>query len=379
MAFAGGLLLGAASILAGEALPGRAAPELDALFQRTNGWIGADAAYSIPLSTNTTLWLFGDTFIGEIRNGRRTNAVMINNTIALQHGTNGPEFFHGTTRDGKPEAFFKPQDGQGYFWPMHGVRADDGTKPRSGHAALRGLWLFLHQIETVKGGGPFGFKAIGCWLGHVPNPDDPPDRWQVEQTKVPFTEINSDDALFLGGGVMRAGDWVYFGGTDSRPETKKRFGHGGMVLARAPASRVGDFRQWRFLANGKWQKDFKKMTPVFADVASEFSISYLPAAKQYAAVYMAGGIFGTINLRFAPAPEGPWSKPRPVFRCPELDWPVKAFCYSAKAHPELATLPDELAITYAANSWDFGQLFSEPRLYWPRFVRVTISGNSDLP
>ena len=282
MAFAGGFLLGAALMLAGDALPGQAAPELDALFQRTNGWIGADAAYSIPLSSNTTLWLFGDTFIGEIQNGRRTNAVMINNTLGLQRGTNRPEFFHGPTRDGKPEAFFKPKDGRGYFWPMHGVRTDDG------------LWLFLHQIVNVKVGGPFGFKAIGCWLGHVPNPDDPPDRWKISQVQVPFTEIAPEGALFFGGGVMRDGPWIYFGGTDSRPETKKHFGHGGLVLVRAPASRMGDFKQWRFLANGKWQKDFKKVTPVFADVASEFSLSYLPRAKKYAAVYMAGGIFGTM-------------------------------------------------------------------------------------
>lgn len=378
IAFAGGLLLGVASLFAGEALPGRAAPELDALFQRTNGWIGADANYSIPLSTQTTLWLFGDTFIGEIRNGHRTNAVMINNTLGLQRGTNRPEFFHGTTPDGKPEAFFKPEDGRGYFWPMHGVRTDD-AKPRGGNAALRGLWLFLHQIENVKSGGPFGFKAVGCWLAHVPNPDDPPDRWRVSQIKVPFTEIAAEGALFFGGGVMREGRWVYIGGTDSRPETKTRFGHGGLVLARAPAGRVGDFKHWRFLASGKWQKDFKKVTLVFADVASEFSLSYLPGAKKYVAVYMAGGIFGTIVVRLAPAPEGPWSEPRPVFRCPEQDWPAKAFCYSAKAHPELATSPDELVITYAANSWDFGMLFSEPRLYWPRFVRVRISGNFNQP
>jgi hypothetical protein len=374
-----GLLLAVGSMLAGESLPGQPVPELDALFQRTNGWIGADAAYSIRLSAHTTLWLFGDTFLGEIANGRRTSAVMVNNTVGLQRSTNRPEFFHGATRDGKSEAFFKPEDGRGYFWPMHGVRIGDGLKPRGGNAASRGLWLFLHQIENVKTDGPFGFKAIGCWLVHVPNPDDLPDSWKVSQVKVPFTEIGPEGALFFGGGVMRDGQWVYIGGTDSRPETKKRFGHGGLALARAPASRLGDFKQWRFLAKGKWQKDFKKVTPAFADVASEFSLSYLPGAKRYAAVYMAGGIFGTIHVRLATAPEGPWSEPRAVFRCPELDWPIKAFCYSAKAHPELATSPDELVITYAANSWDFGQLFSEPRLYWPRFVRVRISGKFQLP
>ena len=64
-----------------------------------------------------------------------------------------------------------------------------------------------------------------------------------------------------------------------------------------------------------------------------------------------------------------------VYRCPEMDWPSKAFCYAAKAHPELASAPDELLITYAANSWEFWNLFKDARLYWPRFVRVKLSPN----
>ena len=88
---------------------------------------------------------------------------------------------------------------------------------------------------------------------------------------------------------------------------------------------MGDFKQWRFFSDGQWQKDFRKATPVFAGGASEFSLSYLPGVQKYVAVYMQGGILGTIVMRIAPAPEGPWSEPRAVFRCPELDWDVKAF------------------------------------------------------
>jgi hypothetical protein len=64
-----------------------------------------------------------------------------------------------------------------------------------------------------------------------------------------------------------------------------------------------------------------------------------------------------------------------VYRCPEMDWAPKVFCYAAKAHPELTKAPDELLITYAANAWNFWDLFSDARLYWPRFVRVKLSPN----
>ena len=55
-------LLGALPLHAASG-PATPAPELDALFQRTNGWIGADADYSIPLDSRTALWLFGDSIV----------------------------------------------------------------------------------------------------------------------------------------------------------------------------------------------------------------------------------------------------------------------------------------------------------------------------
>ena len=53
------------------------APELDALFQRADGWIGADGAYSVALSPQRTLWLFSDTWVGKVRDGRRTDATIV--------------------------------------------------------------------------------------------------------------------------------------------------------------------------------------------------------------------------------------------------------------------------------------------------------------
>ena len=67
-------------------LKGRPAPEMDALFQQTNGWIGGDGAYSVALTPERTLWLFSDTWVGNVRDGRRTNVTMVNNTLALQNG-----------------------------------------------------------------------------------------------------------------------------------------------------------------------------------------------------------------------------------------------------------------------------------------------------
>jgi hypothetical protein len=357
-------LLAALPVFAASEPTGRPAPQWDALFQRKSGWIGADGNYSIPLGGDTTLWLFSDTFVGKVKDGKRLDARMINNSIALQRGTNAPEFFYGKTADGKPASFIKPQQGSkdDYFWLLHGTRT------------TRGLYFFLQRVVTVQTGTPFGFKLLDGWLAHVANPDDPPPQWRTTQTKVPFTEISEKSALIFGGAVLREVEFAYIFGSDSRPEAEQAGMPKGLVLARVVADQFADFAQWRFLANGAWQQDSKKVTPVFPHVGSEFSVSWLPGRKAYAAIY-SEGIGGKILVRLAPALAGPWGEALEVYRCPEMGWPSKAFCYAAKAHPELSNAPDELLITYAANSWDFWNLFKDARLYWPRFVRVSLSIN----
>src|SRR5690606_34915419 len=49
------------------------------------GWLGSDVAKSVRLDEHRVLWLFGDTFIGNVENGRRQpGARFINNSIGIQ-------------------------------------------------------------------------------------------------------------------------------------------------------------------------------------------------------------------------------------------------------------------------------------------------------
>ena len=96
-----GLWIAAGSLLAAEPLTvARVEPaaEMNALFTRTNGWIGGDGAYSVTLSPERTVWLFSDTWLGRVEHGRRTNAVLVNNSVGVQTGRGTDarmEFFHG--------------------------------------------------------------------------------------------------------------------------------------------------------------------------------------------------------------------------------------------------------------------------------------------
>ncbi len=96
------------------------------------------------------------------------------------------------------------------------------------------------------------------------------------------------------------------------------------------------------------------------------------------ALHVASYGFGatTLGVRTVKALTGPWSAKADLYTPPESKGP-KPFVYAGKAHPELITGdPAELAVTYATNSFEFGDLFTDQRktdLYWPRFVKLRIS------
>jgi len=344
-------LCGCASIPANAQPIGTPAPEWDSLFQRTNGWIGADAAFSIPLATNRTLWLFGDTFVGEIRDGHRTNAVMINNSIAIQLGTGVPEFFCRTNQQNRPASFFAGNNKK-YFWPFHGIRT------------RAGLYVFLHETETIKTGTPFGFRMTDLWLAHIPNPDDAPPKWKIKLERFPFCKRSANALVSYSSAVLRYENFIYTFGGDSRGSAAKR----GMIVARVPEEKFGDFKQWRFWDGGKWQKDFERCAVICTNSASELSVSWQPALKRFVLI-LSEGLFGKIVMDTAPVPEGPWGNRVTIYQAPEIKTIERSFSYAGKGHPELSA-DDELLVTYAANSWDFASLLNDARLYWPRFVRV---------
>jgi hypothetical protein len=60
--------------------------EADALFFADPRWLGADAAYTVDLGAERTLWLFGDTFLATTPGGTRSDAFFLRNSAAIQTG-----------------------------------------------------------------------------------------------------------------------------------------------------------------------------------------------------------------------------------------------------------------------------------------------------
>ncbi|MGC8785758.1 MAG: hypothetical protein ACP5RN_15425, partial [Armatimonadota bacterium] len=82
----------------------------------------------MPLDAERTLWLFGDTYFGEVRDGRRVNVQLVmGNSIAIQQGKDTQSarlrFFFGEGGGDKPAAFLRPRTSRGWFRFGHGLRA----------------------------------------------------------------------------------------------------------------------------------------------------------------------------------------------------------------------------------------------------------------
>lgn len=336
------------------------APEYDALFQRQDGWTGADIATSVPLGDERILWLFGDTWIGKIRDGKHVGATLVSNTVAIQSGRDperaAVEFSHGL-RAGKPAPLFSPPDGGEAYWLTHG-----------GIATRKGLHLFMSRIARKPGDdSPFGFRGVGMALAHIPDPSLPPERWRPSYRDVPWASYSPDgNERVFGMPLLKEGGMVYLFGLEVDKKANDRF----LLVARVPEDRLDDFDAWSFFSGGSWQKDFIKAERLADGMGAELSVSYQPAIGKYVAVYTEGGLSRNILMRLAPAPEGPWSAPRPLYRTPEMDWDKDYFCYAAKGHPELSRRDDEMIVSYVCNSYDFGKMAGDARIYSPRFLRV---------
>ncbi|MEZ5987650.1 MAG: DUF4185 domain-containing protein [Planctomycetota bacterium] len=344
---------------AGGAPRARAWTEAEGLFHRDPRWLGGDGALTIPLGGGRTLWLFGDSFVATGDPPDRRRSVIVRNSVAVQRGmdprTAAMAFCWRVGPDGRPTSFFADHEGR-WWWPGHGVRLDGGP-----------LVVFLLDVRSTPGEG-LGFAGDGYAVAIVDDPDAPPSQWRPRV--VPASRPAFD--VLPATAVVRDGDHVV------AVAIRQHGAHAG-ALVRWPVAELArgetaGAEWWTGTARG-WvpERSLGRAgpAPVMDDAGSECSLHRDPVTGDWLHVATRGFGATTIVLRRAPALTGPWSEAVEVYRPPESDGP-RPFVYAAKAHPELrGPDPGDLVLTYATNSFEFGDLFTEAgqeRLAWPRLV-----------
>lgn len=345
------------------------APEWSAMFDRSEGWTGADGAATIPLPGGETLWLFGDTWVGHIDGGRhRAGSTMVSNTIGVQSAGPTPapiRFYWGPeTSNGKPSAFIAPPEGDSdWLWPTGGGRVD----PHSGE-----LHLFVTRVaRRGTDGGTWDFEARSSSLAVVADIDGDPRRWQPRVVDLAPARDAAGRAVIWGGALVEPAvpdGFVYVAGVDGSTPTRKR-----LLMARVPETSVPRFEAWRFWTGRDWSERADEAASIVDPVASEPSIVSVGQgrARRFLLVYADLGLGASVYARSASRPEGPWSAPVTLFEAPEPRSLPGTFVYAAKAHPELSRR-DALLVSYCVNAHDFWDVAAHAERYRPRFIWVPV-------
>jgi hypothetical protein len=324
-------------------------------------WLGADAAYSIPLPDRRDVWIFGDTLYGDKRLVTGEEPLMVHNSLGIstcRHGNWKIEYVIKRDDKGNPDSFFKPQQNNGtYYWALDGVEHDHE------------LWITLVCVRNTPHSNAFalGFEICGADLARVTGLKNNPQQWKVAYFPLVEEGVHANPSAST---VVEGGHVYIFtlDETGSRPE----------ILTRIPLSGLNDPKKnLQYLgSDDEWHPGLvpSKAKTVMRAGASELSVRYHPELKKWIAVHVDASLFSDkVLLRTSPTLTGPWTDGEVIYKIPELQkgsqgYDPDTFCYAGKEHPEFEK-SGELVFTYVCNTMKPKKLEGAD-IYYPKVVRM---------
>lgn len=352
------------------------APEWTALFKRSSGWFGGDGIFAIPFSGNdagqsdSTLFIFSDTMVGEIIDGKLVPGYkMINNSVMILHGEEPVEekadFLVNRVENGDPRTLFVPRTSAAqagdYFWLGDGFVNNIN----------KNLYLFAYRIRNTNTTDDFPFREVGNSLLVIPKESKYPFE-DYREIDIPFSDYELPGHTSFGVGIL---DNTEEAGTPHPDGFVYVYGIRGsnkeLVAARTKLESIEDLSAWEFWTGRAWSKNFNESTALADSVSNELSVSPV-GTGQYALVYQYGGIFPTIYMQLGNSPVGPFGPRLKVWETTDYLEDKDLFSYNAKAHPAISK-PGELIVSYNVNSFKFFDVIEKmPNLYRPRFIRIIL-------
>jgi hypothetical protein len=352
------------------------APEWTNLFYRKSGWFGADGIFSIPLTgvdknnnegNDTTLLLFGDTFIGEVIGNTPSAAhEMVNNSVAYISGNEADStklhFHQKKMSNGKLTSFFVPKTSTvqkpQLFW------LGDGFINRE---KKNTLYLFGYKVERT-GEGVFDFIEPAVSILAINDAGKPPfnDHREIE-TGLHIKDPKMGEGNFGAGvlvnthwsGAINPDGYVYVYGCVGQDKN--------VVVARVKPADFEDEKSWRFYDGTNWSNNIADLKPITNGASNELSMTAMPDGR-FLLVFQVMGLSDKVGMRVATSPVGPFSSIHEIYTTPEFREGIWA--YNAKAHPNLSK-PGELLISYNTITPDFwNDIKKNAHIYRPRFIKL---------
>lgn len=312
----------------------------DSLFTRYgDGWTGGDGAISYRLPDGRDIWLFGDTYLGTVRENRtRKPQGFIHNTLAL---TTQTPYEFTTLRKGTslfPEPYLQPANDDYYYWPASCVASADDSK----------LYVFMVKVKPTGTGGAFGFEIAGTDIATLSLPD------------LDVLDINR---FYIGGKInwssciLDDGNFFYIYGAEAGAINK--FMHVARVNKNDPLTTL---RYWN---GSNWVKDSAQSARVRGSVSDNYTV-FKQGAKYYL-LSQENGLSANIYLYDGPSPTGPFQNRRLVYKTPYVT--ENSFTYNAFAHVQLMQ-DGKLLVGYSNNTFEGNEHYTNADTYRPNFIWV---------
>lgn len=279
-----------------------------------------DGGMSIAMPDGSTLWTFGDTFLGQGKNKDGTPKFEggVSSTGCRVHVTpKGPTVEYLTNAKGIAD-FLLPLAGSETWtrhrvWPAGGITADGTT------------YLYFIRV-VINGQNVFGFDDDGVGLARAKNGTAIFERLVMPKSDPPIPVLPV--CVLADNGSLYLYSIEKTGAFDSR-----------VILARVlatEADRPGSYRFWS--GGNSFSTSKNEAATLVADVWGQTSVAWNRYLKHYVMLHV-GGIFHeprTVFLRTSETLYGPWSSPTAVFSLPgKLGKDFSGLIYCAYLHPEL--------------------------------------------
>lgn len=317
------------------------------------GWLASDATISLPLPDNKTLWLFGDSFIGE-KNGEfginPLKSKFINNSAIIETTEGLTTLYEGTLAN--PSSFI-PGEGSDYFWPEHAVIENDTVK------------VFSVRIKNVDYGTPgFNFQVGTTYKASYKYPGFE----HISTTK--FHSV-TDSTFRFGACVVRSDQHTYIFGV--RDTTIGVFKYPLPYLARVSQTIE---EPWEFFAGADtWSHDLADAVPVGDRAMSESFYVYEKNGKFYLMMHEIW-LVGELWILEADKITGPWntkSSGGTENRFAVIRKPSTNITYNLFAHPHFQS-EGKILISFNVNTTNFNSIYTDTRNYRGRFFWLDIEG-----
>lgn len=306
------------------------------------GWTGGDQSTSIPLPDGTTLFLFGDSFIGTVAPDRSrppgSNTFIRNSAVQV-----GPGIFTSVYDDSgaTPADWLSPPEPDAWYWPA------------DGYVLGSEIYIVCPVFENT-GTGIFGFENTRTDIVKV-------SLSSFEQTgriKYPSAGVH------YGSCVLETTDFIYIYGSREKASGKE------MTVSRIDADSPPGTTLPEYWDGTNWSSNPADAAALLSQTSNIYSVFKDPLGSGYRLVSQEDFLSDKIFGYSAPTPWGPFNEKTLLFRTPNDGGDL--FTYNASVHPMYINADGKILVGYNINSFDFTDLFSDADTYRPYFAWVPL-------